>query len=211
MAALLQLRRVVSLFSQKRLAVLGPAVNCDVSGRIGKNLVRTRAMSLLPCFPSETPPSSPSARAQCMWRCDHTDGSEDVVAGNERVAAQQGGKATLTALSQPPETNRRTGCPGATPDTRLPFGSAGAHDTAVAPSVCAPSSCRVQKRTMNLSTLAMVSEYPRAMIMACRSTGRRTEEGHLYITAACDGRGKPFSRQPYGATARSTHTKGPRS
>ncbi len=60
------------------------------------------------------------------------------------TSQESGLRLTLTALSQPPDTNRLTGCPGGTPDTRLPFGSAGAHDTAVAPSVCAPSSCGME-------------------------------------------------------------------
>lgn len=43
------------------------------------------------------------------------------------------------ALSQPPETKRLTGAPGPFAERRLPLGAAGAHDTEVAPRVCAPS------------------------------------------------------------------------
>lgn len=53
---------------------------------------------------------------------------------------------TLTVLSQPPDAKRRTGGPGALPLVRLPRGTAGAQETPIAPSVCAPSICGINTR-----------------------------------------------------------------
>ena len=60
-------------------------------------------------------------------------------------------------LSQPPETKRLTGAPGPLADSALPLGAAGAHDTEVAPRVCAPSICARLLCAHALSQLAVVS------------------------------------------------------